>query len=42
MNRKLLFATLLLFVSMINPGCKHGKVDSTKHAVKCTTSHIKK
>ncbi|WP_262497641.1 hypothetical protein [Pedobacter nyackensis] len=42
MNRKLLVGAFLLFVSMINPGCKHGKVDGTKHAVKCTTSHLSK
>jgi hypothetical protein len=30
MRRKLIFGTLILFVSMVNPGCRHDKVDGMK------------
>jgi hypothetical protein len=30
MKRKLLFGTLMLFISMVNPGCRHDKVDGMK------------
>ncbi len=42
MNRKLIFGTLMIFVSMINPGCKHGKADGKQLYMKYLKSHLKK
>ncbi|WP_255526927.1 hypothetical protein [Pedobacter sp. MC2016-24] len=41
MNKKLLFAAMLIVVSMINPGCKHEQMDSRKLYLKYLKSHIK-
>jgi hypothetical protein len=30
MKRKVIFGTLILFISMVNPGCRHDKVDGMK------------
>lgn len=42
MNKKLLFAVFLAFVSMINPGCKHEKVDGKKLYLKYLNHHLSK
>lgn len=41
MNKKLVFAAMLIFVSMINPGCKHDHVDSKKLYLQYLKSHTK-
>lgn len=42
MNKKLIFGVLLLFVSMINPGCKHDKIDGKKLYLKYLNNHLHK
>jgi len=41
MNKKLLFAAMLVLVSMMNPGCKHDQMDSKKLYLKYLKNHIK-
>lgn len=42
MNKKLIFGAFMLFISMINPGCKHEKVDGKQLYIKYMKAHIKK
>ncbi|WP_262709990.1 hypothetical protein [Pedobacter frigoris] len=42
MNKKLIFGAFLLFVSMINPGCRHEKAAGKQLYIKYLKSHIKK
>ncbi|AOM76082.1 hypothetical protein BFS30_02200 [Pedobacter steynii] len=40
MNKKLIFGVFLLFVSMINPGCKHTQMDTKQLYLKYLKSRI--
>jgi hypothetical protein len=42
MKRKLLFGILLLFISLVNPGCKHDAPDAKKMYLKYLHSRLKK
>ncbi|WP_316794053.1 hypothetical protein [Pedobacter frigoris] len=42
MNKKLIFGAFLLFVSMINPGCRHEKIDGRQLYLQYLKSHLKK
>lgn len=42
MNKKLLFGTLLAFISLVNPGCKHHTKDTGELYMKYLKSHLKK
>lgn len=42
MNKKLLFGTLLVFISLVNPGCKHHTPDNGELYMKYLKSHLKK
>jgi hypothetical protein len=41
MNKKLIFGAFMLFVSMINPGCKHEKINGKQLYQKYLRAHIK-
>ena len=41
MNKKLIFGVFLLFTSMINPGCKHDKVNGKQLYMNYLKNHIK-
>lgn len=42
MKRKLLFGILMLFISLVNPGCKHDTPDAKKMYLKYLHSRLKK
>ncbi|MEJ2879973.1 hypothetical protein [Pedobacter sp. GR22-6] len=40
-NKKLIFGTFLLMISMIHPGCRHEKLDGKQLYIKYLKSRIK-